>query len=158
MAKNWIQGAIKYPGALTAKAKRAGKSVHAYAEQMKHAPGTTGKQARLALTLERLRKNPDRLQDAVIVVRGKKVKGKAKYDSKAKRVRVFVPPAAARKANPELREYKVILSSKYAERNVVFPVYATSAIIASREASKRKGEFVDKPKMWKIVSVSRVTR
>lgn len=30
MAKNWIKGAIKHPGALTAKAKAAGKSIDEY--------------------------------------------------------------------------------------------------------------------------------
>jgi hypothetical protein len=50
--------------------------------------------------IDRLKRNPNRLHDALIVVRGKKVKGKAKYDSKAKRVRVFVTPQAARRVNP----------------------------------------------------------
>jgi hypothetical protein len=56
--KKWIQGAIKRPGALTRKAKAAGKSVHEFAEEHKRAPGLTGQQSRLALTLERLRQNP----------------------------------------------------------------------------------------------------
>lgn len=60
---------------------------------------------------DRLKSNPDRLQDAVIIVRGKRVNGKAKYDSKAKRVRVFVP------ANSKLVNSAVtiesILKSKY---------------------------------------------
>ncbi len=30
MAENWIKGAIKHPGALTAQAKRAGKNVAEY--------------------------------------------------------------------------------------------------------------------------------
>lgn len=30
MAKDWIKGAIKHPGALTAKAKAAGKSITSY--------------------------------------------------------------------------------------------------------------------------------
>ena len=51
MAKNWIKGAIKHPGAFSAKAKKAGKSTHAFAEQHKNSSGTIGKQARLALTL-----------------------------------------------------------------------------------------------------------
>jgi hypothetical protein len=54
--KNWIAGAIKHPGALTRKAKKAGESVSKYAQEKKHAKGTTGKQARLAITLKKLRK------------------------------------------------------------------------------------------------------
>ena len=52
--KRWIAGAIKRPGAFTAKAKAAGMGVQAYARKMRHAAGRTGKQARLALTLKRI--------------------------------------------------------------------------------------------------------
>jgi hypothetical protein len=51
MAEKWISGAIKHPGALTAQAKREGKSPMAFAREHAHDPGTTGKRARLALTL-----------------------------------------------------------------------------------------------------------
>ena len=51
MAKKWISKAIKHPGALTASAKRAGMSPMAFAEKHKHDSGTTGRRARLALTL-----------------------------------------------------------------------------------------------------------
>lgn len=52
MAKNWIAGATAGAhGQFKAKAKKAGMSTHAYAEKEKDAPGKTGKQARLALTL-----------------------------------------------------------------------------------------------------------
>ena len=54
--KNWIAGAIKHPGALTKKAKSAGESPMAFAESHKSAPGKTGKQARLAITLRGLGK------------------------------------------------------------------------------------------------------
>jgi len=54
--KHWIAGAIKHPGAFTAKAKRAGKSVAEYAQEEKGASGTTGKQARLAITLRGMHK------------------------------------------------------------------------------------------------------
>ena len=54
MAKKWISGAIKHPGALTASAKRAGMSPMAFAEKHKHDSGTTGRRARLALTLRGL--------------------------------------------------------------------------------------------------------
>lgn len=60
MAKKFIQKANLKEGSFTAKAKRAGKSVHAYAKQKKHAPGKLGKQARLALTLEKLAKRKRR--------------------------------------------------------------------------------------------------
>jgi hypothetical protein len=55
MAKKWIQGAIKKPGAFTKKAKAAGVSVSALAQKDKHKSGKTGDQARLALTLKKLR-------------------------------------------------------------------------------------------------------
>lgn len=54
--KKWIAGAIKRPGALTRKAKAAGMSPMAYARKKKGAKGRTGKQARLALTLRKLRR------------------------------------------------------------------------------------------------------
>jgi hypothetical protein len=50
----WIQRAIKRPGALTEKARRAGMSPMEYARRHASDPGRTGKQARLALTLARL--------------------------------------------------------------------------------------------------------
>lgn len=56
MAKDWIKGAIKHPGAFKAKAQRAGMSTAAYAAKMKDAPGTTGRQARLAQTLMGMKK------------------------------------------------------------------------------------------------------
>lgn len=52
--KNFIAGAIKHPGALTRKAKKAGESPMAFAAAHKGDSGTTGKQARLALTLRKL--------------------------------------------------------------------------------------------------------
>jgi hypothetical protein len=62
MAKsNWIQGAIKHPGAFTRKAKAAGKSVSEYATSAlaegSHASATTKRQASLAKTLRGLRKH-----------------------------------------------------------------------------------------------------
>ena len=58
MAKkgNWIKKAIKNPGALTRKAKAAGQTPSAFASAHKTDKGTTGKQARLAITLGKLRK------------------------------------------------------------------------------------------------------
>lgn len=53
---HWIQGAVKHPGAFTAKAKRAGVSVQKFAAEKAKAPGTLGKQARLAQTFARMRK------------------------------------------------------------------------------------------------------
>ena len=55
-SKKWIQKAIKHPGALTRKAKKAGESSMEFAASHKHASGTTGKQARLALTLGKMHK------------------------------------------------------------------------------------------------------
>ena len=56
MAKNWIKGAIKHPGAMTAAAKREGVSKSQYEQEHKHDSGTAGKRARLAITLGKMRK------------------------------------------------------------------------------------------------------
>jgi hypothetical protein len=53
---NWIKSAVKHPGALTRAAKRAKMSPMEFAEKHKGDKGTTGKRARLALTLRKLRK------------------------------------------------------------------------------------------------------
>jgi hypothetical protein len=53
---NWIAGAIKKPGAFTAAAKKAGKSVQELAEEKKGAGGKIGRRARLALTLGKMNK------------------------------------------------------------------------------------------------------
>ena len=52
----WIQKANLKEGAFTKKANKAGESVHSYAEEKKDASGKTGKQARLALTFEKMAK------------------------------------------------------------------------------------------------------
>lgn len=54
----WIQRAVKpaSKGKFTAKANAAGKSVAAFAQEKKSAPGKLGKEARLAITLKGLRK------------------------------------------------------------------------------------------------------
>lgn len=57
MANKWIQGAVKKPGAFTEAAKRAGKTVHEYAEEKQGASGKLGKRARLALTFEKMGRN-----------------------------------------------------------------------------------------------------
>jgi len=64
MAKKWIQGAIKRPGAFRAKAKRAGMSTAAYARKVTK-PGSkastrTKRQANLAKTLAKLRRKKSR--------------------------------------------------------------------------------------------------
>lgn len=56
----WIQSAIKRPGALTRKAKRAGMSTTVFARAHAKDKGTTGRQARLALTLAKLRRGKKR--------------------------------------------------------------------------------------------------
>jgi len=57
---NWIKGAIKHPGAFTAKAKAAGMSVAGYAAKVtkagSKASATTKRQANLAKTLRKMRK------------------------------------------------------------------------------------------------------
>lgn len=54
MAKHWIAGAIKHPGAEKAAAKRAGMSTQEYMQKHKNDSGTAGKRARLGLTLSRM--------------------------------------------------------------------------------------------------------
>jgi hypothetical protein len=61
--KNWIAGAIKHPGAETAAAKRAGMSVQAYASKHQHDSGTSGKRARLAMTLKKMK---ERYEEPII--------------------------------------------------------------------------------------------
>jgi len=60
MAKNWIQKAIKRPGAFRAKAKKAGMSTQAFANKVlanKDKYDTrTVRQAALAKTLSKMRK------------------------------------------------------------------------------------------------------
>jgi hypothetical protein len=59
MAGNWIQGAIKRPGAFSAKAKSAGMSTQAYARKVASDPNAstrTKRQAALARTLGRMRR------------------------------------------------------------------------------------------------------
>lgn len=65
MAKkeNWIQDAIKRPGALTKKAEAAGMTVNEYTNKVKANPDEyderTRRQANLAATLRKLRKKRD---------------------------------------------------------------------------------------------------
>ena len=54
MAKKWIKGAIKHPGAEKAAAAKAGESTHEYMEKHKGDSGTAGKRARLGLTLSKM--------------------------------------------------------------------------------------------------------
>jgi len=59
MAKkmDWIHDAVsKHPGALKKKAKHAGKSTKAFAREHEHDKGKTGKEARLAETLGKMRR------------------------------------------------------------------------------------------------------
>lgn len=51
----WMQKAVpeKNKGKFTRKAEKAGMSVHEYAEREKHAGGTLGREANLALTFEK---------------------------------------------------------------------------------------------------------
>jgi hypothetical protein len=53
--KRWMSKAVKpeNKGKFTAKAERAGESVHEYAEEKHDAGGTLGKEANLALTFEK---------------------------------------------------------------------------------------------------------
>lgn len=55
MAKNWIQKAIKHPGALTKKAKAAGKTVRGFIRSYKGKNSRTLRQINLAKTLDKIR-------------------------------------------------------------------------------------------------------
>jgi hypothetical protein len=55
MAKDWMAGAVKRPGALTRKAKAAGMSTQAFASKHAKDKGVTGQQARLAKTFNKFR-------------------------------------------------------------------------------------------------------
>ena len=46
---------IKHPGSFSAAARKAGKSTSAYAQEKKHASGTVGRRARLALIFAKMR-------------------------------------------------------------------------------------------------------
>ena len=54
--KKWMAKAVKRPGALTAKAKRAGMSVQAFAQKHKHDSGVTGEEARFAVNAKKIAK------------------------------------------------------------------------------------------------------
>jgi hypothetical protein len=56
MSSHWIQGAIKHPGALTAKAKAAGESLSAFMGE-KHKNPTTNRQIALAKRLREMARN-----------------------------------------------------------------------------------------------------
>ncbi len=56
MAKHWIAGALKHPGAEGRAAKRAGVSTHALEERDKGKGGKGGARARLGLKLASFRK------------------------------------------------------------------------------------------------------
>lgn len=49
---NWIKGAIKKPGAMTASAKKEGLSNSAFEQKHKGDSGKSGARARLALVLK----------------------------------------------------------------------------------------------------------
>lgn len=61
---NWIKGAIKRPGAFTAKAKKRGMTVSQFASSVKRNPDkydtTTVRQANLATTLRKISKKNKR--------------------------------------------------------------------------------------------------
>lgn len=54
--KNFIQDAIKKPGAETKAAKKSGETTHQYMESKKNAPGKAGQRARFGLELEKMAK------------------------------------------------------------------------------------------------------
>ena len=75
MAKNWIKSAIRpgSKGKFAAKAAAAGESTAQYATENADAPGTLGKEARLARTLMHLGHKPEMSKSSHYV--GKKSNG-----------------------------------------------------------------------------------
>jgi hypothetical protein len=55
-SKYWIERAIKRPGAFKAQAQHAGETTAEFANEREDATGKTGKRARLAETLLKMRK------------------------------------------------------------------------------------------------------
>jgi hypothetical protein len=55
-SKHWIERAIKKPGTFKALAQRAGESTAEFTSEREDAGGKTGKRARLAETLMKMRK------------------------------------------------------------------------------------------------------
>ena len=55
-SKHWIEKAIKRPGSFKAQAHRAGESTAEFASECEDAPGKTGRRARLAELLLKMRK------------------------------------------------------------------------------------------------------
>jgi hypothetical protein len=49
----WMQGAVKRPGALTAKAHAAGESPMTFAHEHYHSPGLIGQEARFAVNAQK---------------------------------------------------------------------------------------------------------
>lgn len=64
--KHWIAGAISHPGALTRSAHKAGESPMTFARSHMHAPGVTGKRARLAMTLHGFQKKRSSIRESVM--------------------------------------------------------------------------------------------
>jgi hypothetical protein len=55
-SKHWIEKAFKRPGSFKAQARRAGESTAEFASEREDAPGKTGRRARLAELLLKMRK------------------------------------------------------------------------------------------------------
>jgi len=54
-----------------------------------------------------------------------------------------------------LKEYRVTLTNKKAARNIIIPVYATTAGNASKKARKEKSEHVPgDARAWRVLSVT----
>lgn len=56
MAKHWIAGAVKHPGAMTKMAKSEGVSNSKFESEHKHDSGKAGQRARFALSMKALAK------------------------------------------------------------------------------------------------------
>jgi hypothetical protein len=163
-ARDWAERnkQIYYRATIAADAYNAGATKEVALRKAFGKKGLREIEAGRAGSPSKMVKNPakrlpaNRLTPVSFTVRGKRHTGKAKRVGNV--VKVFVTPGVARKVNPELKEYKVILHRPGADRGVTAAVYATTAGGASREARKRKAEFVPSdPKKWKVFSVTRST-
>lgn len=87
---------------------------------------------------------------------GRTVSGMARRNPKTGRVQLRITKVVARKINPELREYRVVFFNKKAAKNIVVPVYATTAGNASKLARKNKKDHVPGDyRNWHVLSVQR---
>ena len=84
--------------------------------------------------------------------------GRKKQRAEAIMRRVIGNPRSGKRTG-ELHEYKVILTDRYAYKNISVVAYATTAGKASSDVKRHKWEYIpagDDPKKWRVLSVKRM--